>query len=85
MNGNELTTTEAIQTIARSPARVEVRRPTRELGIHRPGARAGALKLSTGPGLESINDAAARRLKELAVGLKDFAAPAHNAAAEAKG
>jgi predicted ATP-dependent protease len=37
------------------------------------------------PGVESINDAAARRLKELAVGLKDFVAPAHNGAAEAKG
>jgi len=36
-----------------------------------------------GSGAESINDAAARRLKELAVGLKDFAAPAHNGA-EAK-
>jgi len=41
--------------------------------------------LTGGPGLESFNTAAARRLKELAVGLKDFAAPAHNGAAEAKG
>jgi ATP-dependent Lon protease len=37
-----------------------------------------------GPGVESINDAAARRLKELAVGLKDFAAPGHNGATESK-
>jgi predicted ATP-dependent protease len=37
-----------------------------------------------GLGAESINDAAERRLKELAVGLKDFAAPVHNGA-EAKG
>ena len=41
--------------------------------------------LTGGPGVESINDAAARRLKELAIGLKDFAAPAHNGAAETKG
>ena len=38
-----------------------------------------------GPGVESVNDAAARRLKELALGLKEFAAPAHNGAAENKG
>ena len=37
-----------------------------------------------GPGVEPINDAAARRLQELAVGLKDFVAPAHNGAAEMK-
>jgi ATP-dependent Lon protease len=36
------------------------------------------------PGVESISQAAARRLKELAVGLKDFVAPAHNGAAESK-
>jgi predicted ATP-dependent protease len=41
-----------------------------------PSAGAGAL--------ESINQAAARRLKELAVGLKEFAAPAHNGALESK-
>jgi predicted ATP-dependent protease len=40
---------------------------------------------STGErGIESINEAAARRLKELAVGLKEFAAPSHNGAAESK-
>lgn len=37
-----------------------------------------------GPGVEPINDAAARRLKELVVGLKDFVALAHNGAAEMK-
>jgi ATP-dependent Lon protease len=37
-----------------------------------------------GQAVESINDAAARRLKELAVGLKEFTAP-HNGAAESKG
>ena len=37
-----------------------------------------------GPGMESINDAAARRLKEMAVGLKEFAAPGHNGATESK-
>ncbi len=36
------------------------------------------------PGMESINDAAARRLKEMAVGLKEFAAPGHNGATESK-
>jgi len=41
-------------------------------------ARAGAADA------ESINQAAARRLKELAVGLKSFAAPAQNGAIEAK-
>ncbi|HVO93639.1 MAG TPA: Lon protease family protein, partial [Terriglobales bacterium] len=35
-------------------------------------------------GVESINQVAERRLKELAVGLKEFAAPAHNGAAETK-
>jgi ATP-dependent Lon protease len=33
---------------------------------------------------ETINQAAARRLKELAVGLKEFTAPAHNGTAESK-
>ena len=37
-----------------------------------------------GSGVEPINDAAARRLKELAVGLKDFVALARNGAAEMK-
>lgn len=38
------------------------------------------------PGAESVSQAAARRLKELAVGLKDFVAPSHgNGTAEAKG
>jgi predicted ATP-dependent protease len=36
------------------------------------------------PAMESINDAAARRLKEMAVGLKEFAAPGHNGATESK-
>ena len=36
------------------------------------------------PETESINEAAARRLKELAVGLKEFAAPGHNSATESK-
>jgi predicted ATP-dependent protease len=36
------------------------------------------------PGVEPINDAAARRLKELVVGLKDFVALAHNGGAEMK-
>jgi ATP-dependent Lon protease len=36
------------------------------------------------PGVEPINDAAARRLKELVVGLKEFVALAHNGAAEVK-
>ena len=40
---------------------------------------------STGErGIESINEAAARRLKELAVGLKEFAAPSHNGVGESK-
>jgi ATP-dependent Lon protease len=34
--------------------------------------------------VETINQAAARRLKELAVGLKEFTAPAHNGTAESK-
>ena len=37
-----------------------------------------------GPETEAINEAAARRLKELAVGLKEFAAPGHNGATESK-
>jgi predicted ATP-dependent protease len=37
-----------------------------------------------GPSVESINEAAAHRLKELAVGLKDFTAPAHNGTPESK-
>jgi predicted ATP-dependent protease len=47
-----------------------------EILIGIPSAGAGAV--------ESINQAAARRLKELAVGLKEFAAPAHNGALESK-
>jgi len=42
-------------------------------------------KLAHGkPGDESINDAVAKRLKELAVGLKEFAAPEKDGAAENK-
>lgn len=41
--------------------------------------------LTAGPAsIDSINQAVARRLKELAVGLKNFAAPAQNGAAEPK-
>jgi predicted ATP-dependent protease len=41
--------------------------------------------LTAGPAsVESINEAVARRLKELAIGLKQFAAPAHNGAMEPK-
>ena len=41
--------------------------------------------LTAGPAsVESINEAVARRLKELAVGLKQFAAPAPNGAMEPK-
>ena len=36
------------------------------------------------PGVESISEATARRLKELAVGLKDFVAPSHNGPAASK-
>jgi ATP-dependent Lon protease len=38
-----------------------------------------------GTGVEPINQAAARRLKELAIGLKEFAALPHNGASELKG
>lgn len=37
---------------------------------------------ATKPGQESINDAVAKRLKELAVGLKEFAAPVKNGATD---
>jgi ATP-dependent Lon protease len=40
---------------------------------------------SGSPGMESINEVAARRLKELALGLKEFAVPEHNGAALTKG
>jgi ATP-dependent Lon protease len=41
--------------------------------------------LTAGPAsIDSINQAVARRLKELAEGLKNFAAPAHNGAMEPK-
>jgi ATP-dependent Lon protease len=40
---------------------------------------------AAGPGIESINEVAARRLKELAVGLKEFAVAEHNGAAATKG
>ncbi len=41
--------------------------------------------LTAGPAsVESINEAVARRLKELAIGLKNFAAPAQNGAGEPK-
>jgi predicted ATP-dependent protease len=36
------------------------------------------------PGMESINVAAARRLKELAVGLKDFTVPSQDGAVASK-
>ena len=35
-------------------------------------------------GAESVNEAASRRLRELAIGLKEFAAPAHNGVNESK-
>ena len=37
-----------------------------------------------GSGIESVYQAAARRLKEFAVGLKEFAAPSPNGALESK-
>jgi ATP-dependent Lon protease len=38
-----------------------------------------------GTGVESINQAAARRLEELAIGLKEFAALPYDGASELKG